>query len=258
VIDPSRKLGVLVAAISLVAVFTDRATHAGQHADEKAAEDSRFSPVVDNGDEPWPAILSRMPLASPVPELNRTNAVRVMLSAFQSNAVIKALIFLPGATDEFYMFRRARADLPAPSPTLFDAVAALTNQTKIRVTFRSAFLLLHADSDPLEPEVRASSAGLAAAIQKQTRLPHLEFNDTEWALTQPLLKRKLHMDVRPWRYSSDSYHFYRIAMSGWNLTDFEVLQAIALASKTRVAIERHSFLGYGELAIRFENDLRMP
>jgi pimeloyl-ACP methyl ester carboxylesterase len=207
---------------------------------------------------PWPVILSKMPLASPVTELNRTNAVRVILGAFRSNDVVKALIFLPGATDEFYMFRRARADLRAASPTLFDVVAALTNQTRLQVTFRSPFLLLHGDSDPLEPEVRASSASLTASLQKLTRLPHLEFNDTEWDVIQPMLKKKLHMDVRPWRYSSDSYHFYRSALSGWNLTDFEALEAIALASKTRVRIEKHGFLGYTEPAIRFENDLRLP
>lgn len=206
----------------------------------------------------WPAILSGMPLATPVTELNRTNAVKVMLAAFQSNGVIKALIFLPGATDEFYMFRRAHADLRVPSPTLLDAVAALTNQTKIRVVFRAPFLLLHGDADPIEPDVQASSDTLTTALGKQSRLPHLEFNDTEWDLIQPLLKKQLRVDVRPWRYSSDSYHFYRSALSGWNLTELEALQAISLASKTRVIIQKRSFLGYSELTFRFENDLRMP
>jgi len=207
-----------------------------------------FTPACTaRAQENWPVILSRMPLTSPVTELNRTNAVKVMLSAFQSNHIIKALVFLPGATDEFYMFRRARADLRVSSPTLFDAVAALTNQTKIRVTWRPPFLLLHGDADPIEPDVRANKEVVLKDLRKQTRLPHLEFNDTEWDLIQPLLKKKLRGDVRPWRYSSDSYHFYRSALTAWNLTDFETLQAIALASKTRVTVEKRSFLGYSEL-----------
>ncbi len=45
-----------------------------------------------------------MPLGTNVTELNRTNCVGIMLRAFQSNNVVKALIFMPGATDEFYFF----------------------------------------------------------------------------------------------------------------------------------------------------------
>ena len=53
--------------------------------------------------EPWQDALARMPLGVPqngVIELNRTNCVPLMLDAFQSNGVVKALIFMPGATDE--------------------------------------------------------------------------------------------------------------------------------------------------------------
>ena len=45
--------------------------------------------------------LAQMPFPLHVTELNRSNCVEVMLGAFQSNHVIKALIFMPGATDEF-------------------------------------------------------------------------------------------------------------------------------------------------------------
>src|ERR1700760_589656 len=88
-----------------------------------------------HAEDPWQMALSRMPLGTNVTELNRSNCVKIMLPAFQSNAVVKALIFMPGATDEFYMFRRARATLTNENPTLLDAVNALTNQTLIRATF---------------------------------------------------------------------------------------------------------------------------
>src|ERR1051325_10248028 len=59
--------------------------------------------------ENWSEALARMPLGSGPTELNRTNCVALLLGAFASNQTVKALIFMPGATDEFYMFRRARA-----------------------------------------------------------------------------------------------------------------------------------------------------
>ena len=89
-----------------------------------------------------------MPLGTNVTQLNRTNCVNLMLHAFQSNVVVKALIFMPGATDEFYFFRRAKAELTNASPSLLDAITALTNQTLIRATYQAPLLILHTDEDP--------------------------------------------------------------------------------------------------------------
>src|SRR5437868_5817594 len=116
----------------------------------------------------WPAALAQMPLGTATTELNRTNCVPTLLQAFRSNDLVKALIFMPGATDEFYMFRRARASLTNSGPTLLDAVRALTNQTFIRVTFLPPLLLLHTDEDPLEPLITFEYPPLAEKM-KQTR-----------------------------------------------------------------------------------------
>src|ERR1041385_1855062 len=75
--------------------------------------------------EAWKDALSGMPLAHRIAELNNTNCVAAMLNALQSNNVVKGLVFMPGATDEFYFFRRARATLTNSEPTLLDAVKAL-------------------------------------------------------------------------------------------------------------------------------------
>ena len=72
-----------------------------------------------------------------------------MLNAFQSNGVVKALIFMPGATDELFFFRRAHATLTNANPSLLDAVAALTNQTHIQAAFQPPLLLLHTTEDAL-------------------------------------------------------------------------------------------------------------
>ena len=71
--------------------------------------------------------LGRMPLGTNVTQLNRANCVGIMLRAFQSNDVVKALIFMPSATDKFNFFHHARADLTNNPASLLDAVSALTN-----------------------------------------------------------------------------------------------------------------------------------
>ncbi|HMJ24873.1 MAG TPA: hypothetical protein VK475_03560 [Pyrinomonadaceae bacterium] len=177
-----------------------------------------------------------MPLNSNVSQLNRSNCVDIMLRAFQSNDVVKALIFMPGATDEFYMFRRAKADLTNAAPSLLDAVSALTNQTLIRVTFHPPLLLLHTDEDPLEPMIEVEYQALAEKLKQSHFVGHVFFNDRDWDFIQPILKSTFKMNVRPWRYSYDSWHFYRHSFAGWALTGWEALESVALAGKTRFSV----------------------
>jgi hypothetical protein len=186
----------------------------------------------------WPEALSRMPLGAAVKELNRTNCVDLMLRAFRSNNVVKALIFMPGATDEFYMFRRARAELTNSSPSLLDAVCALTNQTLIRVTFRPPLLLLHTDEDPLEPLVVVEDQQTADKIKQRCFVAHGLYNDRDWDFLEPILQHALKTDLRPWRYRFDSWHFYRHSFAAWNLTGWEAMEAAALAGKTKVTVRR--------------------
>src|SRR6516164_5034495 len=105
-------------------------------------------------DDSWESTLAAMPLGPGHIELQASNCVDTMLRAFQSNAIVKALIFMPGATDEFYMFRRARAAVTNANPSLLDAIVALTNQTFIKATFVAPFLLLHSDEDSMESGMR--------------------------------------------------------------------------------------------------------
>ena len=179
-----------------------------------------------------------MPLNAPVAQLNRTNCVQLMLGAFQSNAVVKALIFMPGATDEFYMFRRAQAELTNASPTLLDAVRALTNQTLIRATFRAPLLLLHTDEDPLEPDIVVQDQPTAEKLRQAAFLPRLFCYDRDWDYVQPALKWNLKVDIRPWKNSTDSWHFYRHSFVASGLTGWEALETAALAGKSRFTVRR--------------------
>src|SRR5258708_5671761 len=198
-----------------------------------------------------------MTLGSKVTQLNRTNCVDLMLKAFQSNDVVKALIFMPGATDEFYMFHRAKAQLTNDAPSLLDAVNALTNQTLIRATFLRPLLLLHTDEDPLEVIVKIEHQPTAAKLKQRQFLAHVVLNDRDWDFVQPLLKDVLKIEVVPWRYRHDSWHFYRHSFAGWGLSGWEALEAVALAGKTGFTVGRSAgfLLRRGQVA--FECDTRV-
>ena len=194
--------------------------------------------------EAWQQALAGMPLGK-VSELNRTNCVDVMLTAFRSNAVVKALIFMPGATDELYFFKRARATMTNNSPTLLEAVTALTNQSYIKLTFSPPLLLLHTDEDPLEPIINVEHPGTVERLKRTAFLPHARYNDRDWDFLQPILVRVLAgVAFVPPPESPDSWSFYRHSFTGWNLNGWETLQALALAGKTVITV-KHDFIAFG-------------
>ncbi len=186
----------------------------------------------------WQPALARMPLAARVTQLNRTNCVDTLLNSFQSNQMVKALVFMPGATDQLYFFRKVSASLTNASPTLLDAIAALTNQTLIRATFRPPLLLLHSHEDILEPEIDVEDPATVERLRQRRFLPHAQFNDRDWDFLEPPLRKTLKVEVRPWRRSRDSWHFYRNSFAAWNLTGWETIEALALADKAKVCIKR--------------------
>ncbi|HEY1716780.1 MAG TPA: hypothetical protein VGH42_00610 [Verrucomicrobiae bacterium] len=183
-------------------------------------------------DDNWQRALSQMPLGANVTELNRTNCVPLMLNAFQSNGVVKALVFMPGATDEIYFFKRARAELTNASPSLLDAVMALTNQTYIQVTFNPPLLLLHTTEDSLDGFATVKNESTAAKLRER-RVPGLVlFNDNDWDGVQSVLHKKLKIWLNPSRGSPDSWHFYRHTFAACDVTEWEMLETLALAGKT--------------------------
>ena len=206
-------------------------------------------------DATWESALAAMPLPAGVTRLDRTNCVHLFLNAFQSNGVVKALIFMPGATDEFYMFHRARAELNKDSPTLLDAVIALTNQTLIRATFRAPFLLLHSDEDPLEPLAQVQDERTAAKIRKAKFKPHVVYEDQDWDSLQFGLQRTYGLWFYPRARDTSSWHFYRHSFAGWKLSGWEGLEAISLAGKTSFIVERGKVVFEGDQRVMAEPKL---
>jgi hypothetical protein len=190
-----------------------------------------------NAADSWQSALDRMPLGTNVTELNATNCVRTMLRAFQSNSVVKALIFMPGATDEFFWHRLTKVKLADNASSLLDAVNALTNQTRIRAVFRPPLLLLRTDSDPVEPQAVIRDAAAAARIMQRRFLAHASYYDRDWDSLLPVLRKTCRTDFRPGMYSRYSFHFYRHSFAAWNLTAWEALEAVSLAGKTTFTVE---------------------
>ena len=195
-------------------------------------------PAALNAAETWQVALARMPLGANVRELNRTNCANILLRAFQSNDVVKALVFMPGATDEFYFFRRARADLTNSPASLLDAVSALTNQTLIRATFRPPLLLLHSGEDLLEPAIKIEHQPTVDKLRQRRFVAHALYNDRDWDFLWPVLKKSFRTGLNPWPHLTDSWHFYRHSYAAWNLTAWEALEATALAGQTAVTVRK--------------------
>jgi hypothetical protein len=182
----------------------------------------------------WQNALREMPLgiSQGGVELDRTNCVPLMLNAFQSNGVVKALIFMPGATDEFYFFRRARATLTNSNPTLFDAVVALTNQTYIQVTFQPPLLLLHTTEDALDGFATVKKESTATKLRQRIVPDRLVFNDVDWGRLRSALNKKLGVGLRPDPGALETWHFYRHSFAACGVSQWELLESIALAGKT--------------------------
>jgi len=186
--------------------------------------------------EAWQDAFSRMPLNASVTELNRTNCVPLMLEAFQSNGVVKALIFMPGATDELYFFQRARATLTNANPSLLDAVTALTNQTHIQATFQPPLLLLHTTEDSPDVVAAVKNESTAAKLHQQLVPGRVQVEDADWGDVRTALKGKLSIGLRPFENASDTWHFYRHDFAACGVTDWEMLETLALAGRTTFTV----------------------
>lgn len=191
--------------------------------------------LLHGAEESWVKALRTMPV--PPVALNRSNAVDVLLGAFQSNTVVKAIVVLPGVSDDFYLIHRDAPALNLRATNLWEGIVTLTNATAMRVTWRKPFVLLHARaSDVLEPSIRVEDAAMAARLKRHSlpnRVLHL---DAHWETVQPTLERALGRRVRPDGASTEAWHFNRHNLAGWNLTGWELLEAISLTGGTSVTV----------------------
>jgi len=194
--------------------------------------------TVQAAEDDWRAALAQMPLRTGVTELDTSNYVDVMLQAFGSNDTVKALIFQPGAVDTFFWHRETRVLLTNASPSLLDEVVAMTNQTRIRASFRPPLLLLHFDWDPLEPACEIWHGEAVDKIRARPFAAHVLYDDKDWDFTLPVLKKATGITIAPKLHSRYSYHFYRSSFAAWNLNAWEALETVSLATRTVFDVEK--------------------
>lgn len=197
-----------------------------------------LSPVLAAQDC-WHDALKTMPLANRTALLNRSNTIPLLVESFRSNSSVKALVVLPAVTDDFYLINRDQPPLNLRAANVFEAITALTNATAVRVMFSSSFLLLHLDRDMIDPAVVIAHAPTADRLQGSRTWAHVAYCDEPWDRLQPALAEGLRLTVRPASDSAEGGHFYRVNLAGWQLTDLELLRAVALSSRTGISIERN-------------------
>ena len=186
----------------------------------------------------WPDALATMPLGTNIHVLNQTNCAEVLLARFPSNSAVKAFVFMPGATDELYFFRRVNVVLTNANPTMLDAVIALTNQSPLRITNRGAFLLIYSCEDVLELDIKIQHEKTAEKLKMGKPLPHLLMIDRDWTQFLAVTQKKISPTLWPFPRTKESWHFYRHTFAGWNLTPWETLEAAAYSGKTKFTVVR--------------------
>ena len=186
--------------------------------------------------ESWATVLSYMPLP-PNTLLNRDNSMRIVLEAFQSNATVRAIAFLPGVSDDFYLLSRDKPELKANASNLAEAIGVFTNSTDVRVTFRDGLLLLHLDREPVDARIRVKSERQAAKLTEGLAVPRIYWLDRHWDKVQPEVSSATKMRVLPGTGSKDAWHFARCNMAGWNLSPLDLVTLTTLSSGTRATVE---------------------
>jgi hypothetical protein len=186
----------------------------------------------------WQEALARMPLPGGTNPVERENVVPRVLQGFQPNALVKAIVVLPGVSDDLYLINRDKPRLSLRASDLAEAITALTNASEIRATFTAPFLFLHRSEDFLVPQFIAKNARAVGRLQSETNLPQALFLDLHWKKLRPILNKALRPDVLPWSTSEASWHFARHNLAGRNLSDWELLTAVSLSGKTSFTVEK--------------------
>jgi len=188
--------------------------------------------------EKWVSDLEKIPFLSGEKFLNESNSIPLIFQSFRKSGSISALAFLPGATDEFYFFKRAEAKLPPGELNLLQVCQALTNQTYIRMRFNPPSVIFHTSEDPLEPSIEVKSTEAAVKLKRHSFQKKFLYSDKDWEFTHPALRFYCNMKIVPEAKSTKANHFFRPSIVGFDLTVWETLEVFSLASKTQLVVDK--------------------
>jgi hypothetical protein len=185
--------------------------------------------------ESWADALAQIPIRAHSFRAHKTEPVKLILSHFKPTPEIRAVVLMPAAADQLYFHDWGRVDLPA-NPTLLDAVQALITRAELQVTLAPPFLLLHTKIDLTSDPLSAEPGAALEPLQKRKIRGRTYYLDRPYDRILPKIERNTRLKLTPKRSSTDSWHFYRLAFVGYDLTGPELLRAIAYGTKTTVQV----------------------
>ena len=194
------------------------------------------------GDESWKVELASMPLGENRIHFFKSEPAKIILPAFKTNPVVKAIVFMPSATDELYFNDRGSSVFTNSNATLLDAVSELTKHSGIQAIFRAPFLLLGETNDFSTALLKPEGSPLFERLREKPFTPEWLMIDKEWEQLYPTLKKYLGTRITPGVQSRDSWHFYRVSFAAHGLNALEAVELVSLATQTEVEGEKHRLI----------------
>ncbi|HUS35456.1 MAG TPA: hypothetical protein VM680_08915 [Verrucomicrobiae bacterium] len=187
----------------------------------------------------WQSHFAKIPIRGTSFRAHLTPPLELILTNFNPTPEIRAVVLMPGAADRLYFYDWGEVTLPK-NPTLLDAITALTNAADLRVFLAPPFLLIGRQyddpSDPLSIAAGVSTEKLKLNERKPRGRTY--FLDRPYDRMVPQAEKISRLKLKPTRRSFASWHFYRLAFVGYDLTAAEFLRAVAYGAKCSVTIDR--------------------
>jgi hypothetical protein len=187
----------------------------------------------------WQSAFAKIPIRTTNFPAHLTPPVELILTNFQPTAEIRCVVLMPGAADRLYFYDWGRITLP-PNPTLLDAITALTNKADLRVFAAPPFLLIGMKYDDASEPLRLVPGTPLEKLKldDRKRRGRTYFIDRPYDRLVPQTERLTRLRIKPSRSDPASWHYYRLAFVGYDLTAAEFLRAIAYGTKTSVLVDR--------------------
>ena len=195
-----------------------------------------FLLLVPAHSEDWRETLAKTPFPKDSFRAYQTEPVELILKAFRPSGELRGVVLMPAAADQIYFFDWGRVEL-AGSPTLLDALNALTNKAQMTYSFVAPFLLIHLQRDTTGDPVTLTGDA-PPKLQARKKPGQIYYLDRPYDRILPALKKITALKSIPNQRDPSSWHFYRLAFVGYDLSAPEVLRAIGYGTKTAVRVEK--------------------
>lgn len=204
----------------------------------------------------WMEELEAMPLAGQASRIDPESAPVLLLESFKCTAQseARALVLLPGATDELYFFKRIDLPLPEPRPSLGGLLQMLTNQTRLSIQWEPPLILVRTPEDVPDLDLILQNEKPREVLQGRRLNEPFLLDDRDFDSLQPWISKQLKASVHPWPGDGRTWHFYRHSLAGNHLSGWEMLQALLWAGQTGVEVSK-PWIG-SRPVLRFHHDQR--